>query len=272
MDSAICSRGTRVALVTGATSGIGAAFVHALADRGWDLVLVARDRERLGRVAAELEARGRAVEVLPADLSDRGDTERVAARLRDPARPVDLLVNNAGFGVRAPLTAADTAPHDRAIEVMGRVVLVLAGAAGRAMRERGHGAIVNVSSTAGFVTMGSYSAVKAFVTVLSEGLANELRGSGVTVTALCPGWVRTEFHTRAGIRSSGVPDLLWLDARRVVETALRDVRRGRVLSVPDLRYRSLIWLTRHLPRRTVRWISRRISSSRDSSRDGGLTH
>ncbi|WTN46255.1 SDR family oxidoreductase [Streptomyces sp. NBC_00631] len=256
---------TRVALVTGATSGIGAAFARALADRGWDLVLVARDRERLGRMAAELESLDRAVEVLPADLSDRADVARVAARLEDPARPVDMLVNNAGFGVRTPMTSAGTAPHDQAIEVMGRVVLVLAGTAGRAMRERGHGAIVNVSSTAGFVTLGSYSAVKAFVTSLSEGLANELHGTGVTVTALCPGWVRTEFHTRAGIRSSSVPDFLWLDARQVVETALRDVRRGRVISVPGFRYRSLIWLTRHLPRRTVRWISRRISSSRDDS-------
>ncbi|MEU5314125.1 SDR family oxidoreductase [Streptomyces sp. NPDC021562] len=259
---------TRVALVTGATSGIGAVFARALADRGWDLILVARDRERLGRVAAQLESRGSAVEVLPADLAERADVARVAARLEDPARPVDMLVNNAGFGVRAPMTSTDTAPHDRAIEVMGRTALVLAGAAGRAMRDRGHGAVVNVSSTAGFVTMGSYSAVKAFVTSLSEGLANELHGTGVTVTALCPGWVRTEFHTRAGIRSSSIPDFLWLDARRVVETTLRDVRRGRVISVPSLRYRLLVWFTRHLPRRAVRWISRRISSGRKDS----LTH
>ncbi|MEV5959169.1 SDR family NAD(P)-dependent oxidoreductase [Streptomyces sp. NPDC051987] len=258
----------RVALVTGATSGIGAAFARALADRGWELVLVARDGERLGRMAAELGSRGRAAEVLRADLAVRADVARVAARLEVSARPVDMLVNNAGFGVRAPMTSADSAPHDRAIEVMGRAVLVLAGAAGRAMRGRGHGAVVNVSSTAGFVTMGSYSAVKAFVTSLSEGLANELHGTGVSVTALCPGWVRTEFHTRAGIRSSGVPGFLWLDARRVVETALRDVRRGRVISVPSFRYRLLLWCTRRLPRRVVRWISRRISSGRDDS----LTH
>ncbi|MFJ9563943.1 SDR family NAD(P)-dependent oxidoreductase [Streptomyces fuscichromogenes] len=255
----------RAALVTGATSGIGAAFARTLADRGWDLVLVARDRDRLRRMAVELGSRGSAVEVLPADLSDRADVGRVAVRLEDPVRPVDMLVNNAGFGVHAAMTSADTTPHDRALEVMGRAVLVLSGAAGRAMRARGHGAIVNVSSTAGFVTMGSYSAVKAFVTSCTEGLANELRGTDVTVTALCPGWVRTEFHSRAGIRSSSIPDFLWLDARRVVETCLRDVRRGRVISVPGLRYRLLIWFARHLPRRTVRWISRRISSSRHDS-------
>lgn len=256
----VCNMG--VALVTGGTSGIGAAFARALADRGWDLVLVARDKERLDLMAVELQARGCAVEVLPADLSDRADVERVAARLEDRARPVGMLVNNAGFGVHAPITATDTSVHDRALEVMGRAVLVLSGAAARAMRERGAGAIVNVSSTAGFVTMGSYSAVKAFVTSLTEGLANELHGTGVTVTALCPGWVRTEFHERAGIRASSVPDLLWLDADRLVETSLRDVRRGRVISMPSFRYRLLIWFTRHLPRRTVRWVSRRISSSR----------
>ena len=255
-----------VALVTGGTSGIGAAFARALADRGWDLVLVARDKDRLDRMAVELGARGRTVEVLPADLSDRTDVERVAARLEDSGRPVDMLVNNAGFGVHAPLASVDTTVHDRALEVMGRTVLVLSGAAARAMRDRGAGAIVNVSSTAGHVTMGSYSAVKAFVTTLTEGLANELHGTGVTVTALCPGWVRTEFHERAGIRSSGIPGFLWLDADRLVETGLRDVRRGRVISMPSLRYRVLIWFTRHLPRRTVRWISRRISSGRSDGR------
>ncbi|MFG2512422.1 SDR family NAD(P)-dependent oxidoreductase [Streptomyces sp. NPDC048584] len=255
-----------VALVTGGTSGIGAAFARALADRGWDLVLVARDRDRLDRMAVELGARGRTVEVLPADLSDRTDVERVAARLEDSGRPVDMLVNNAGFGVHAPLASPDTTVHDRALEVMGRTVLVLSGAAARAMRDRGAGAIVNVSSTAGHVTMGSYSAVKAFVTTLTEGLANELHGTGVTVTALCPGWVRTEFHERAGIRSSSIPGFLWLDADRLVETGLRDVRRGRVISMPSLRYRVLIWFTRHLPRSTVRWISRRISSGRSDGR------
>lgn len=254
-----------VALVTGGTSGIGAAFARALADRGWDLVLVARDEERLAGMAADFESEGRTVEVLPADLSDRSDVERVAARLEDPARPVDMLVNNAGFGVHAPLTSVDTTPHDRAIEVMGRVVLVLSGAAGRAMRARGRGAIVNVSSTAGYVTMGSYSAVKAFVTSLTEGMATELHGTGVTVTALCPGWVRTEFHERAGIGVSSIPGFLWLDADRLVETALRDVRRGRVISTPSARYRLLMWFMRHLPRRTVRWISRLLSSRRSDS-------
>ena len=253
------------ALVTGATSGIGAAFVRALARRGWDLILVARDVERLDRDAAALRAQGRAVEVLRADLSDRADVGRVAARLEDAGAPVDLLVNNAGFSVREPLTGTDVAQHDRALEVMVRAVLVLSGAAGRSMRSRGRGRIVNVSSTAGRMTMGGYSAIKAWVTVFSEGLANELAGTGVTVMALEPGWVRTEFHERAGIASSSMPSALWLDADDLVESALHDLSRGRVVSTPSLRYKALMLLVRHGPRSGVRRISRALSSQRSSS-------
>src|SRR5690606_16390828 len=175
------------ALITGGTSGIGAAFARALAARGEDLVLVARNEERLKQTAADLTERyGVAVEVLPADLAVRDDVTRVAERLTTDTEPVDLLVNNAGFGIHTKLTAADLSPHEHAIDVMCRAVLLLGGAAGRAMAERGHGRIVNVSSTAGFVLLGNYSAIKAWVTTYSESLAVELAGTGVTVTALCP--------------------------------------------------------------------------------------
>ena len=166
-------------LVTGGTSGIGAAFARQLAARGDDLVLVARDEARLESSAAALrETYGVTVEVLPADLGDRDQVLRVAARLTDPARPVDLLVNNAGFGVHHRLTDPDPTPHEHAIDVMVVAVLLLGGAAGRAMRERGHGAIVNVASTAGFMAMGSYSAIKAWAMTYSESLANELAAPG----------------------------------------------------------------------------------------------
>lgn len=256
------------ALVTGGTSGIGAEFARALARRGHDLVLVARDETRLDAMAAELRALGRQVEVLPADLAVRADVDAVARRLDDGARPIDILVNNAGFGVHQPLATPDTDVHDRALDVMVRAVLVLGGAAARGMRARGRGQIIMVSSTAGYITMGAYSAIKAWVTAFSEGLANELHGSGVTVTALCPGWVRTEFHERAGIRSSSIPNALWLDAESLVESALRDADRGRVISIPSVRYGVLIWFARHLPRRTVRAISRRISSGRRDTLSG----
>jgi short-subunit dehydrogenase len=251
-----------VALVTGGTSGIGAAFARNLAARGYDLVLVARSRDRLESMATELRATGRSVEVLPADLSDRADVSRVAERLEDSSRPIDMLVNNAGFGVHVALTDPDVSEHDRGFEVMCRAVLVLSGAAARGMLPRGTGAIVNVSSTAGFITMGSYSAIKAWVTSFTEGLAVELRGTGLTVTALCPGWVRTEFHQRAGISASSIPNSMWVDAEQLVEACLRDVGRGKVISIPTVRYRLLIWLARHAPKGAIRTISWSISSSR----------
>lgn len=252
-----------IALVTGGTSGIGATFARTLAARGDDLVLVARDKDRLDAMAEELtSAHGIAVEVLPADLSVREQVDAVADRIEDPERPIDLLVNNAGFGLHSRLLNPDTSAHERALQVMCLAVLVLGGAAGRAMRDRGSGAIVNVSSTAGFVTMGHYSAVKGWVTAYSEGLSNELRNSGVQVTALCPGWVRTEFHERAGINVAKLPDPVWIDGQRLVDECLCDVARGRVVSIPTKRYKVAIFLARHAPRAVIRAVSRRLSSSR----------
>jgi short-subunit dehydrogenase len=251
------------ALVTGGTSGIGAEFARALAARGYDIVLVARDEVRLNETAVALHAAwGIDVEVFTADLADRADVERVAKRLTDPERPVEFLVNNAGFGVHSSLLSEDTGAHENALDVMVRAVLILGGAAGRAMRARGHGSILNVASVAGHLTMGSYSAIKAWVASYSEGLAVELRGTGVTVTTLSPGWVRTEFHSRAGIRTGSIPSIMWIDAEPLVRTALRDVRRGKVVSIPSVRYRAITWFVRHAPRRVVRWISGAISSSR----------
>jgi short-subunit dehydrogenase len=251
------------ALVTGGTSGIGAAFARALAERGNDLVLVARDADRLAEMATQLtDAYHIEVEVMAADLSDRDDALAVAARIESTEQPVDLLVNNAGFGVRTPITTADTTPHEHAIDVMIRAVLILSAAAARTMKKRGRGAIINVSSTAGFFTMGSYSAIKAWVTIFSESLANELRGSGVQVTALCPGWVRTEFHQRAAIRTSKIPDHLWLDADRLVADCLRDVEQHKVISIPSKRYRALMLMVRQAPRAAVRAVSRKLSSGR----------
>lgn len=241
------------ALITGATSGIGREFARQLSRRGSDLVLVARNISRLEEVRAELEAaHGIQAEVLPADLSDRGQLESVADRVADPERPVDMLVNNAGYVLRRSFLGNDLPVEERLFDVLCRAVLVLSHAAGRAMRERGHGAIVNVSSVAGFIAGGPYSAEKAFVTVFSEGLATELDGSGVTVTALCPGFTHTEFHERANLRMKGMPSFAWLDADRVVSDCLDDVAGGKVVSVPGPQYKALVALLGMVPRPVVR--------------------
>jgi short-subunit dehydrogenase len=252
------------ALITGATAGIGAAFARACAARGDDLVLVARDAERLASNAARLaETYGVEVQTLPADLSVRADVLRIAQRLEDRERPIDLLVNNAGFGMHARLLDPDIGEHEYALDVMCLAVLILGGAAGRAMRERHHGRIINVSSLAAWIAQGHYSAIKAWVKTYSEGLANELHGTGVTVTALCPGWVRTEFHQRAGIRTSAIPDWVWVDADRCAVEALADADRGRTISVPTKRWKTARRLNQLVPRAVIRKASRILASSRE---------
>ncbi|TDC46439.1 SDR family NAD(P)-dependent oxidoreductase [Jiangella ureilytica] len=251
------------ALVTGGTSGIGLAFAEALAARGCDLVLVARDGDRLERTAGELrEKHGVDVEVLKADLADRTQADIVVARLTDRDSPVEVFVNNAGKGVHARLATDDTSEHEQAIDLMITAVVVLGAAAARTMRERGHGVIVNVSSVAGLITMGGYSAVKSFVRTYSESLSLELAGTGVQVTALLPGWVRTEFHERAGIRTGSIPSSLWLDADRVVADCLADVEKRRDRSVPSARFKVLAWLAEHAPRAAVRKVTARLVSGR----------
>lgn len=255
------------ALITGGTSGIGLAFARTLAAGGTDLILVARDRERLAATAAELqEIHGIEVEILPADLSDREDVLRVAERLEDQSRPVEWLINNAGFGLHSTvLDPADIDLHARALDVMCLAVLILGGAAGRAMRQRGHGHIINVASSSAAIFTGNYSAVKAWARTYSTGLALELHGTGVTVTALLPGWVRTEFHGRAGINASKLPGFVWIDADKLVRTAIADAQRGRIESIPDWKWRAAMMLADHGPRGLMRLVSRMLTASRKSN-------
>ena len=238
------------ALVTGATAGLGRSFAEALAARGHDLVLVARDRPRLEEVARELQERHAiGVEVLAADLADRDQLRAVEQRLADPVRPVDLLVNNAGAGLRHSFLDNDVEEEQAMLDLLVTAVLRLSHAALGAMVARGHGGIVNVSSVAGYLPRGTYSAAKAYVTQLSQWADLTYRDRGVRTMALCPGFVRTEFHQRLGVGRDSAPSWLWLDADAVVAEALRDFDRGRSVSVPDVRYKVLTAVARMTPAR-----------------------
>ena len=250
------------ALVTGATSGLGLEIAWQLAQARHDLVLVARTSERLRQVAEEMrQFAGVQVEVLQADLSQRDELELVAERLREPSKPVGLLVNNAGFGLGQPFVGGDLAREEQALDVMVRAVMVASHAAADAMVRRGRGAILNVSSVAAHNVVGTYSAHKDWVLRFTEGLAVELAGTGVTATALCPGLVHTGFHAAAGIDETQWKDLLWLDAERVVSDGLTAVRRGQVICTPSLRYRSANAILRLAPR----WLVRRMAGDLERS-------
>ena len=239
---------SQTALVTGPTAGIGRSFAHQLAEQGYDLVLVARDRARLDAEADELHATyGVQVEVLPADLADRTELATVEARLADPARPIDLLVNNAGFGLKKRFLDNTVDQEQAMLEVLVTAVMRLSHAALGQMSERGSGGIINVSSVAAFLPRGSYSAAKAYVNSFSEWAAHEYADRGVTVTCLCPGFTKTEFHERMEVGRGSAPDFMWLDADELVRTALKDHAKGKVFSIPSPQYKVISTAARLIP-------------------------
>lgn len=240
------------ALITGASSGLGAEFARQLAARGADLVLVARDRTALEGVdAAVRSTNGVAVEVLPADLTDTAQLDAVASRLADAERPIDVLVNNAGFGLDLDFAANAYADEERHLDLHVRATMRLSHAALRTMleRERERGRIINVASVAAFMPRGTYGAVKAWIVSFSRWANAVYAPRGVTVTAVCPGFTHTNFHERLGLDpgQEGIPSFLWLDAESVVREGLRDAARGRPVSIPSLRYKLLIGAMRALP-------------------------
>lgn len=247
------------ALITGASAGLGAEFARQLARRRTDLVLVARSTEALEELAAELRSDfGVAVDVLVADLAVDEDVERVASRLRDASDPVDLLVNNAGFGLPLHFADNDIADEVRHLRVHVEASMRLMHAALQTMRGRG-GRIINVASVAGFISRSTYSACKSWLIGFSRWANAEYSRDRVTVTALCPGFVHTTFHARMGLASGeeGVPSLLWLNAPDVVRLGLRDAARGKAVSIPSLRYKAVVALIGVLPRSVTAGVARR---------------
>ena len=239
------------ALITGATAGIGHEYAVQLAARGDDLVLVARDAARLEQVAEELRrAHQVEVEVLVADLVDRDDLARVEARLADHDRPIDLLVNNAGFGLKKRFLDNTVDEETAMLEVLVTAVLRLTHAALGPMAERGHGGIINVSSVAAFLPRGSYSAAKAWVNSFSEWAHMEYGPRGVQVMALCPGFTKTEFHERMQVKRGD--GFMWLDVDFLVRTSLEDFEKGRAFSIPGAQYKTITALTKAIPNRVLR--------------------
>jgi uncharacterized protein len=253
-----------VALITGPTSGIGAGYARRYASDGYDLVLVARDADRLEKLAAELRGRVGGVEVLPADLADAAERQKVCDRL---AAGVRVLVNNAGFGTSGEFWATDPALLQAQLDVNVTAVMHLTRAALPAMLGAGAGTVINVASVAGLVPgRGStYSASKAWVISFSEGLAVTLQGTGVGVHAVCPGYVHTEFHARAGIDMARLPSFLWLEVDDVVTKSLADVAAGKVISVPGVQYKAVVTAGRMIPRGLARAAVKRVGGGRGRS-------
>ncbi len=252
----------RVALITGPTSGIGSGFARRYAADGYDLVLVSRDADRLTQLASELrDEAGRAVEVLQADLAESADRDKVADRL---TAGVDVLVNNAGFGTSGEFWTADPAMLQAQLDVNVTSVMQLTRAALPAMIDAGTGTVINVASVAGLLSgRGStYSASKAWVVSFTEGLARGLKGTGVGVHAVCPGYVHTEFHSRAGIDMASLPSFMWLEVDDVIRETLADIAKGKVISVHGVQYKALTTAMRLLPRNLGRSTTNKLGRGR----------
>ena len=249
---------TTTALITGASSGLGAEFARQLAAQGHNLVLVARDQARLQATAAELEQRyGITAEVLPADLTDDGGVAAVVGRLTTAERPVGVLVNNAGTGLLHNFEKNDISEEKQHLKLHVETAMELTHAALQGMLERGSGRIINVASVAAFVPRGTYSAAKAWLLSFSRWANLAYGPRGVKVTAVCPGFTHTEFHDRMGMDKSVVPAWTWLTAKRVVRVGLADNLRGKAVSIPSKRYKAVAVAARLLPDRLLTGPARR---------------
>ena len=241
------------ALVTGATAGIGESFTRMLASKGFDIALVARDEARLHERAAGLrEKYGVQTFVLPADLATDQGCKSVEEYLKE--FEVEVLINNAGFGINKLFTMSAIDAEQGLLDVLVRTPMRLMHVVLPQMKARNSGTIINVSSVASFIAGGTYSASKSYLTVLSESLHTELRGSNVKISALCPGFTRTEFHERGRMKMKGLPEFMWLDSDQLVARSWSDAQKGKAVSIPGWQYKLLVGFISILPRGMVRRI------------------
>ena len=239
------------ALVTGATAGIGESFTRLLAAEGFNLVLVARDEVRLNERATGLKEKfGADSIVIVADLA----TESGCAKVEEfmASTDVEVLINNAGFGINKPFTMSDIAREEELLKVLVRTPMRLMHVALPKMKERNSGVVINVSSVASFIAGGTYSASKSYLTVLSESLHTELSATNIKVSALCPGFTRTEFHQRGRMKMAGLPQFMWLNSDELVAKAWKDALAGKPVSIPGWQYKLLIGIVSLVPRSLVR--------------------
>ncbi len=257
---------TRTALITGASAGIGRAFAEELAADGFDLVLTARRLSRLEALGQELEKRyGVHVMSIGADLADPATPRILMQRVEAAGKPVDMLVNNAGYGIAATYLDAGWDQHAAFIRVLVTAVCELTHLALPSMIERGYGRIVNVASVAALLPGSSgatlYGGAKAFLVKFTESLWLELEGTGVHVSALCPGFTYSEFHDVSGTRQqvSKLPGFLWMDANTVARQGIEAVHRGQPVCVNGAANKALVGTTKVVPGRLALALSRRQS-------------
>ena len=239
------------ALVTGATVGIGESFTRLLASKGFNIALVARDEARLHERAEALrEKYGVQTFVLPADLATAQGCAAVEEYIQE--FDIEVLINNAGFGINKAFTASDLKAEQDLLDVLVRTPMRLMHVILPKMKARNSGTIINVSSVASFIAGGTYSASKSYLTVLSESLHTELLGTDVKISALCPGFTRTEFHQRGRMKMKGLPEFMWLNSDQLVATAWSDAQSGKAVSIPGWQYKLLVALISAMPRPLVR--------------------
>ena len=246
---------SKFALITGSTAGIGASFAELLAGNGFNLVLVARDKNRLDESAKNLStAHNVRCEVIQADLATNDGVTQVEKRLLNLQEPIEVLVNNAGFGINKSFLVSNIDAEKQLLEVLVQTPMRLMHAVLPIMQARNSGTVINVSSVAGWIAGGTYSASKSYLTVLSESLNSELRKTNINITALCPGFTRTEFHERGRMKMQALPSFMWLNSENVVTKAWKDSQKGKALSVPGWHYLILSFITRFGPRPLIRTI------------------